>query len=150
MSDPLAPIAEKVKRCLRLLASNSDGEVLAAARALNRTVKTAGLDVHALADRVSQSNGLSKADMKKLYDAGVADGRRAAQKELSGRMFQSVDPDEEPSWFEIASLCRANPQVFWGDHEKEFVDKMCRRTVHGGVPTEKEGNWLRKIYARVR
>lgn len=148
--DALASIAEKVKGCLRLLASSSDGDVVAAARALDRLLRNAGLDFHALADRVTQSNGLSKQDMKKLYDAGVAAGRKAAQKELSGRMFQSVDPDEEPSWFEIASLCRAHPQVMHSDNEKNFVSDMCRRLVHGGVPTEKQASWLRKIYARVR
>jgi hypothetical protein len=148
--DTLAPIAEKVKRCLRLLASNSDGEVIAAARALNRTLQSAGSDIHALADRVTQSNGLSKEDMKKLYDAGVAAGRKAAQKELNGRMFQSVDANEEPSWFEIASLCRSNPRVMHSDNEKNFVNDMCRRLVRGGEPTEKQANWLRKIYARVR
>jgi len=40
--------------------------------------------------------------MKKIYDAGVATGRTEMKKDLNGRMFQSVD--EEPTWFEIASL----------------------------------------------
>jgi len=86
--------------------------------------------------------------MKKIYDAGVATGRTEMKKELNGRMFQSVD--EEPTWFEIASLCKANPQVMHSDNEKQFVSDMCRRLVHGGVPTERQADWLRKIYARVR
>jgi hypothetical protein len=86
--------------------------------------------------------------MKKIYDAGVAAGRKAMKQELGGRTFQSVD-DEEPSWFEIASLCRNNPQVMHSDNEKNFVSDICRRLVHGGEPTEKQANWLRKIYARV-
>jgi hypothetical protein len=45
MSDALAPIAEKLKRCIRLLSSDNDGEVIAAARALNRTLKGANLGI---------------------------------------------------------------------------------------------------------
>jgi hypothetical protein len=45
MSDALAPIAEKLKRRIRLLSSDNDGEVIAAARALNRTLKGANLGI---------------------------------------------------------------------------------------------------------
>ena len=48
---------------LRLLSSSSDGEVLAAVRATMR-LKTAGADIHALADRVEQADTkLSEAEM---------------------------------------------------------------------------------------
>jgi hypothetical protein len=152
MASP-APINEeavqKIVAMIRHIAGRT-GEAATAAQLLPKVLQAT--DAHiitAIADRIAQPNGLSKADMKKLYDAGVAAGRKAAQKELSGRIFQSVD-GEEPSWFEIASLCRGNPQVFWGDNEKDFVNDICRRLVHGGTPTERQANWLRKIYARVR
>ena len=67
------PIAGKLGRFIRLLGSDRDGEVIAAARALIRVLNTAGTDLHALADHVEQSNGdgkLSEKEMKKLYDAG--------------------------------------------------------------------------------
>jgi hypothetical protein len=49
---------------LRLLSSSSDGEVLAAVRATMRVLKTAGADIHALADRVEQADTkLSEAEM---------------------------------------------------------------------------------------
>lgn len=51
MSD-LTPIVEKLRRCLRMLSSDRDGEVVAATRALCRTLKSAGLDIHALADSI--------------------------------------------------------------------------------------------------
>jgi hypothetical protein len=152
--DALAPVADKLKHCIRLLASDRDGEVVAAARALHRTLQNARLDFHALADRVTQVNGLDKAQMRKIYDAGHAagliEGRRAAEKKLAGRMFQNVDADAEPSWFEIASECRAHPQLIRSDRERQFLNDMCRRLAHGGMPGEKEGAWLRKIYARLR
>ena len=150
MTDAIAPIADKLKRCIRLLASDRDGEIVAAARALNRTLQSAGLDLRAFADRVTQTNGLDKAQMQKIYDVDHAAGRRAAEKELAGRMFQNVDASAEPSWFEIASECRAHPQMIRSDRERQFVNDMCRRLVHGGTPSEKQNAWLRKIYARVR
>jgi len=142
-------VVQKIVAMIRHIAGRT-GEAAAAAQLLPKVLQST--DAHtitAIADRITQPNGLSKADMKKLYDAGVAAGRKAMKQELGGRAFQSVD-DEEPSWFEIASLCRNNPQVMHSDNERQFVSDMCRRLVHGGVPTEKQANWLRKIYARVR
>ena len=46
----LAPIADQLKPLIRLLSSNQDGEVVAAARALNRLLKANGSDIHAIAD----------------------------------------------------------------------------------------------------
>jgi hypothetical protein len=48
-----------------------------------RTLKGAGADVHALADLVEKPNGggLTKAEMQKLYDAGV----RAAENKQQRR-----------------------------------------------------------------
>jgi hypothetical protein len=102
VSDALAPIAEKLKPLVRLLASDRDGEVVATVRAMGRLLKSVKLDFHTLADRIGQPSGLTKAEMQKLYDAGhdagYAAGRLAAEKEFSGRMFHSVNLDEEPSW----------------------------------------------------
>jgi len=141
-------VVQKIVAMIRHIASRTN-EAVTAAQLLPKVLQSA--DAHTIttiADRIAQPNGLSKADMKKIYDAGVTAGRTATKKELNGRVFQSVD--EEPSWFEIASLCKANPQVLHSDNEKTFVSDMCRRLVHGGEPTEKQANWLRKIYARVR
>jgi hypothetical protein len=44
MADALAPIADKLKPLIRLLSSDRDGELVAAARALNRLLKANGTD----------------------------------------------------------------------------------------------------------
>jgi hypothetical protein len=44
----------RVGRLIRLLASDRDGEALAACRALGRELAAAGLDFHDLADRIEQ------------------------------------------------------------------------------------------------
>jgi hypothetical protein len=45
----LAPIADKLGKLVRLLTSDQDGEVVAAAHSINRTLSGAGLDIHVLA-----------------------------------------------------------------------------------------------------
>jgi len=151
MSDALAPIADRVRQLIRLLSSDADGEVLGAARALNRTLKNAKLDIHALADSIGQANGkkFSEADAIEIYRRGVEDGKRKAENNQDVT-FHNVSLHDEPSWHDIACECAKHPNRFYGEHEKQFVQKMIRKTVRGGEPTEKEGSWLRKIYARVQ
>src|SRR5688572_3970247 len=50
----LAPIALRLGQLIRLLSSDKDGEVVAAVRAIDRTLKAAGADIHALADLVER------------------------------------------------------------------------------------------------
>jgi hypothetical protein len=47
----------QVAKLLPRLASNHDGEVVVTARAIDRTLKTAGLDFHAIADVVERGRG---------------------------------------------------------------------------------------------
>jgi len=145
-----ASIAPKLGKLLRLLSSNSDGEVVATVRAIQRTLEGDGFDIHALAERIEEANGkrFSEADAHEIYRRGVEDGRRAAVEERRG--FRSIDALDEPTWHEIALECAAHENRLFGEREKQFVEDMVRRTVHGGEPTEKQAAWLRKIYSRVR
>ena len=47
-------IAKRVAGLLRRLSSQSDGEIVATARALIRTLESAGTDIHALAGHVEK------------------------------------------------------------------------------------------------
>jgi len=49
MSAALAPIAPQISKLVLLLSSNHDGEVIAAARAIDRVLKASRLDWHDLA-----------------------------------------------------------------------------------------------------
>jgi hypothetical protein len=143
MADALAPISNKLKPLIRLLSSDVDGEVVAAARALNKALKNAGLDIHALADGVGSSD-LSKADMQVIYDAGFDAGRRSSE---AAPTFHNVNGG--PDWHTIAKKCAAYPpHRFFGEHEKTFIAKMVRKTEVGIEPTPKEASWLHKIYMR--
>jgi hypothetical protein len=126
----LAPIAERLGKFVRLLSSDKDGEVVAAARAIMRTLAGEGLDIHALADSLA----LAQEAAAEHYLRGLPAGRREAR-------------NAEPTWHEIATECAEHLDRL-REHEQKFVRDMVRRTVRGGAPTEKQANWLRAIYAR--
>jgi hypothetical protein len=145
VSDALAPIAGKLAKLIRLLASDKDGELVAAVHAIKRTLESCGLDMHALADGVEGTNGkkFTEQDALEIYQRGVEDGRKTAEAPVS---FSTVG---EPSWNDIARECEANAARL-SPREQEFVRDMCSWTVNGGMPTEKQAKWLRSIWARLR
>jgi hypothetical protein len=53
----LAPITAKLCKMIRMLASDCDGDVIAAARAIKRTLRSEGLDIHELAKGIEEPNG---------------------------------------------------------------------------------------------
>jgi hypothetical protein len=146
VSGTLAPIADKLGKLLRLLASGHEGEVVAAARSIDRTLKRAGLDIHALAECVRADRKFTEADAVEIYQRGVADGHRAAERQHPA--FRHLDND--PSWHAIACDCAAKSDRLHDQKEKDFVADMVRWTVRGGEPTERQAKWLRSIYTRVR
>jgi hypothetical protein len=148
VSDALAPIAGKLGKLIRLLASDRDGEVLAAVHAIKRALGAEKLDLHTLAEKIeTPANGkkYTEADAIEIYQRGVQDGREAAERQ-GPVTFSTVG---EPSWHDIACQCAAQSARLQ-PREKEFVEDMVRWTVHGGEPTEKQAKWLRAIYARMR
>ena len=96
---------QKLGTFIRLLASEQDGEALAAARAIVRVLKSTGADIHTLAERVENVNGgkLTDAEMQKIYNAGFQAG---ANKQHSTGDFHNVDGT--PAWNEIALFCQQN------------------------------------------
>jgi hypothetical protein len=144
----LAPISGKLAQYVRLLSSDKEGEVVAAAHAIMRTLKKAGADIHVLADRIEHVNGgrLTEAEMKKLYDAGYDAGVRAAESKHHGSVdFRSVDGT--PEWNEIALFCQRQQDRLRAN-ELQFINDMAERTVWR-EPTERQAKWLRSIFYRL-
>jgi hypothetical protein len=146
----LAPIADRLGKLIKMLSSDRDGEIVAAARAIMRTLQAEKLDIHALADGITGSrNGSSHSrkyteeDMRTAYRSGRDDGRKEAERNGG---FYSVD---EPGWHQIARECQKHVDQL-RDREREFVEDMVCRTVHGGELTEKQAKWLRDIWTRMR
>jgi hypothetical protein len=148
MNDALAPIAARVATFIRLLASDKDGEIIAAVQAIQRTLKAAGTDIHSVAERVEKPNGrgLTEAEMKKLFAAGYVAGVRAAENKHFGTgNFLRVDG--LPAWHEIARYCQQHGSRLRGN-EQEFVNDMAARTVWH-QPTERQGKWLKSIFFKL-
>jgi hypothetical protein len=142
----LAPIAYKLRKLLRLLTSGFSGEVVAAARSIDRTLKSAGLDIHSLAECVRADKKFTEADAVEIYQRGLVDGRRAAEQQQPA--FRKLN--HYPSWNAIACECAAKAERLRDQKEKGFVTDMGRWTVRGSERTENQAKWLRPIYTRIR
>lgn len=57
--------------------------------------------------------------------------------------------DEPRSWGELAGWCAARSSSL-SPKEAKFVRDMVDRSVLGGTPTEKQGAWLRAIFAKLK
>jgi hypothetical protein len=141
VNDALVPIAGRLGKLLRMLTSPCDGEVLAAARAIVRTLSSASLDMHALADRIGMPNRPNEAEARKIYRAGFMDGLATAG------IRTATCSNDPPPWHEMAVWCQQQSDRLLG-REREFVDQMAARTVYH-EPTEKQGKWLKSIFYRL-
>ena len=59
---------------IRLLASDKDGEIIAAVHALKRVLESAGTDLNGLAhgiENLSKNTGISNEERKKIWDTAV-------------------------------------------------------------------------------
>jgi hypothetical protein len=116
----LAPmIVDKIKPLIRLLSSDRDGEIVAAARALMRLLKASGADIHTLADSIGQ-----------------VDVRVGA--------YNNIDAK---SWHQIATFCQQHHDRL-RSNEREFIANIAASTVWG-EPTPKQQKWLRSIFLRL-
>jgi hypothetical protein len=114
---------DKLAKLVRLLSSDKDGEVLAAASAIKRTLAAEGSDIHALADALC----------------------RPQQRQESRR---PPSPPREDDWHGMACECQARSYRL-SEREQGFIDDMVDWTAFR-EPTEKQQAWLLSIYRRVR
>jgi hypothetical protein len=80
--------ADKIGKLIKMLSSTNDAEVIAAARAILRTLAQEGTDIHELAERV-EGRKLSQAEMQRIYDKAFADGRESV---AAAADFSTVGP----------------------------------------------------------
>lgn len=116
------PFETKLGKLIRLLGSDKPGEVVAAANAINRSLQSAGLDIHQLADAVES----------------VPLGPQ--------RSPDSSDADERSRWRDIRNFC-ADRVNFLTSCELEFITSMANWRGH---PTHRQMNWLLMIERKIR
>jgi hypothetical protein len=132
---------EKIQKLLRLLSSTSDGEVVAAARAILRTLAQEGTDIHELAERV-EGRKLSQAEMQRIYEKAFADGRE------SGAAAADFNNVGGPSFHAMACEIQHKADGRLSPKERDFVDDMVRWCARR-EPSEKQAKWLHAIYCRI-
>lgn len=132
---------EKIQKLIKLLSSNSDGEVVAAARAILRTLEAEGADIHELAERV-EGRKLSQAEMRRIYDKAFADGRKSVAATAD---FSNVGG---PSFHAMACEIQHKDDGRLSPKERDFVDDMVRWCARR-EPSEKQAKWLHAIYCKI-
>ena len=132
----------KIERLLVLaLSSEQINEALAARSAIKNMLASEGLDIHGFAARL-RNNKLSEAEMRKIYDAGVQDGKDAAAAEAG---FTSTGG---PTNLEMATYCAKHDRGRLTPREREFIDDMVRWCVRR-EPTEKQAKWLHLLWVQM-
>jgi hypothetical protein len=140
----LTPIAPKLANLIRRLASDKDGEVVATAHAMVRTLQGIGADIHDVADRIGHSNGaLNEAEMQEIYNAGVKAGIKQQQ-----RAVQNVASPVFPSARDMALFCYQRIDRLTSDRERDFITNMASGTRTRPLSAKQQGH-LEKIYIKL-
>ena len=160
MAEKLDAVVPRLVPLIRMLSSTAEREVLNAVRALLRLLANAGLDIHALAERVEHGGNepLSAAEMQRIYDKGFEDGfakgaehgRRSAVIAAQPVSVFATHVDSGIngySWQKIAQHCAANNTVFHGK-DLDFVESIAEQLTYRGTPTPAQAKWLRDLFVR--
>jgi len=110
MSAQTKTFEQRLAALVRLLASDVDGEALAAARALKRLLASRDADLNDLAGGIEKlaTGGLRDAEMKRIFEAGYAKGA-AETRSASGEVEPASGKRADGSTDWLAS---ARPRAF--------------------------------------
>ena len=147
------PIAKRVAKLFRLLASDFDGEVLGAVRRMKQQLAVEKLSFNDIAVVIENASGeieerkYSDADAAIIFARGVEKGQAEAvrQRDLPPEFY---DADGHPRWNEIALFCQKNTGRLRGDWEQTFISDMAGKTLWS-EPTEKQAKHLLAIFVRL-
>src|SRR5215510_6257451 len=121
MSANKKTLEERIAAVVRLLASDRDGEIIAAVNALKRTLASAGTDI----------NGLALGTENRLH---------------GGDDFRSTDG--KPTWQAVALYCQRNIARLDTRHH-DFINKVAAQTVYDQEPTERMHKYLFSLFLRL-
>ena len=146
MSADKKTLEQRIAAVVRLFASNSDGDKIAAVYALERVLRGAGTDFNGLAhgiENLGKSTVVPDEIKKKIWDAAV----EHTENRLHGAdEFRSTDG--KPTWQSVALFCQRNKQRL-RPQTHEFVDKMASQTVWDQEPTEKQHKYLFALFLQL-
>lgn len=165
-------LAQRVAKLVPLLASDKDGEVVAAARAIARTLGTAGTDLHDLADTLNRMQTVS--GPRPTDEATSKRARPSSAWNYANEFRQAEpvggDPDhpnamtrkfglpifrqgEVGSWREVCQHCftlnRSIAKKHGGRFLRDFEVKLINEIMTGQRwPTNANASWIETVVAR--
>jgi hypothetical protein len=153
MSTLNEPVAKRIAKLFRLLASDFEGEVLAAVRRMKTQLEAEGLNFNDIAVVIENHNGeieerkYSDSDAERIFARGMEKGRaeEAQRRDLPPEFY---DANGQPRWNEIALFCRKNVVQLRSKWEREFITDMAGKTLWQ-QPTEKQAKHLLGIFIRL-
>lgn len=119
----LSPLVPRLEKLLLMLSSGSDGETLAAVRAIDRTLRTAGADWHDLTGLLATPAPRPQTNPPRDDDSNNSSDWRAAR-----------------------AFCEKRSN-FLSAREKEFIADL---KYWRGELTQKQRAWLTAIYERLQ
>jgi hypothetical protein len=146
MSANKKTLEERVASLVRLLASDKDGEILAATAALKRTLASAGTDIHGLAhgiENLGKSTVVPDEIKKKIWDAAV----QHTENRLHGA-DDFIDSSGKPTWQSVALYCQRNIHRLAPKHH-DFINKVASQTVYDREPTERMHKYLFSLFLQL-
>jgi hypothetical protein len=154
MSTLNEPVAKRIAKLFRLLASDFDGETLAAARRMKQLLAIEGLSFNDIATVIENCNGeieekkYSDTDAEIIFTKGVEKGRaeEARKREAPPEFY---DADGQPRWYEIAMYCQQNSTQLRNEWERNFANDIPGRIIKFGKPTEKMIPHLLAIFVKL-
>ena len=144
MSADKKTLEQRIAMVIRLLASDKDGEILAATAALKRTLASAGTDIHGLAYGIENlGKGISNEERKKIWDAAV----QHTENRLHGA-DDFIDSSGKPTWQSVALYCQRNIDRLAPKHH-DFINKVASQTVYDREPTERMHKYLFSLFLQL-
>ena len=146
MSAGAKTLEQRIAMVIRLLASDKDGEIIAAVHALKRTLASAGTDFNGLAhgiENLGKNTGVSNEERKKIWDTAV----QHTENRLHGA-DEFIDSSGKPTWQSVALYCQRNKQRLAPKHH-EFIDKVASQTVYDREPTERMHKYLFSLFLQL-
>ena len=146
MSAGAKTLEQRIAMVIRLLASDKDGEIIAAVHALKRVLESAGTDLNGLAhgvENLGKNAEVSKEKMRQIWDAAV----QHTENRLHGA-DDFIDSSGKPTWEAVALFCQRNKHRL-RPQTHEFVDKMASQTVYGREPTERQHKYLFALFLQL-
>jgi hypothetical protein len=153
VSAALSPeLIGRLAKMIAMLSSPSDGDLIAAGRAIQRQLTASGADIYAIIDLLKASEDRNRFGQE-IANAAYAEGLRDGEAQAHGSDgFHSVD--ESAEWREVALYVarekhRLPPRTL--QKSAEFIADMALRakSPHSREPTQRQHEWMHDLFFKL-